>query len=215
MRSFIAISVFLFATASHAASLNIDFDDATYVSGAIQVPQEFVFTSNTFFAGTTQVNGFGSNFCPVTPGPPSVGNFYCAIAAAVNRVEVDFMRIDGSAFDLVTLDAYLVSTTCQGYGTCRGDDATISAWNSSNQLIATKTISYSTLGSTWSTISFDGAWTGISRVTFAGQRELGSEAGSYAYLDNINVSVVPIPPAVWLFGSALAGLGWLRRKHTV
>jgi hypothetical protein len=26
------------------------------------------------------------------------------------------------------------------------------------------------------------------------------------------VSAVPIPAAVWLFGSALAGLGWLRRK---
>ncbi|NND53341.1 MAG: VPLPA-CTERM sorting domain-containing protein [Gammaproteobacteria bacterium] len=28
-----------------------------------------------------------------------------------------------------------------------------------------------------------------------------------------NLSVVPIPAAVWLFGSALAGLGWLRRKQ--
>jgi hypothetical protein len=25
---------------------------------------------------------------------------------------------------------------------------------------------------------------------------------------------VPLPPAVWLFGSALAGLGWVRRKNT-
>jgi hypothetical protein len=29
------------------------------------------------------------------------------------------------------------------------------------------------------------------------------------------VNVVPIPAAVWLFGSALAGLGWLRRKPAV
>jgi hypothetical protein len=28
-------------------------------------------------------------------------------------------------------------------------------------------------------------------------------------------STVPVPAAVWLFGSALAGLGWLRRKQTV
>jgi len=28
-------------------------------------------------------------------------------------------------------------------------------------------------------------------------------------------SVVPVPAAAWLFGSALAGLGWLRRKQTV
>jgi len=28
-------------------------------------------------------------------------------------------------------------------------------------------------------------------------------------------SVVPVPAAVWLFASALAGLGWMRRKHTI
>ena len=31
-------------------------------------------------------------------------------------------------------------------------------------------------------------------------------------LDNVVVNAVPIPAAVWLFGSALAALGWLRRK---
>jgi hypothetical protein len=30
-----------------------------------------------------------------------------------------------------------------------------------------------------------------------------------------NISAVPVPAAVWLFGSALAGLGWLRRRKTV
>ena len=46
--------------------------------------------------------------------------------------------------------------------------------------------------------------------------------GGYAYFDNDSlevygstVSAVPVPAAVWLFGSALAGLGWLRRKQTV
>lgn len=33
-------------------------------------------------------------------------------------------------------------------------------------------------------------------------------------VDNVNANVVPIPAAVWLFGSALAGLGWLKRKQT-
>jgi len=57
---------------------------------------------------------------------------------------------------------------------------------------------------------------------------------SFGYLDNVNGrsidpnqnhsgqpssvfavwTVVPIPAAVWLFGSALAGLGWLRRRQT-
>ena len=29
------------------------------------------------------------------------------------------------------------------------------------------------------------------------------------------VSAVPVPAAIWLFGSALAGLGWLRKKQAV
>jgi len=33
-------------------------------------------------------------------------------------------------------------------------------------------------------------------------------------IDNVNVTAVPIPAAAWLFGSALAGLGWMRRKQT-
>jgi len=28
----------------------------------------------------------------------------------------------------------------------------------------------------------------------------------------VAVSVVPVPAAVWLFGSALAAFGWLRKK---
>lgn len=31
-------------------------------------------------------------------------------------------------------------------------------------------------------------------------------------LDNINVTTVPVPAAVWLFGSALGFLGWSRRR---
>jgi hypothetical protein len=28
-----------------------------------------------------------------------------------------------------------------------------------------------------------------------------------------SITAVPIPTAVWLFGSAMAGLGWMRRKQ--
>ncbi len=31
--------------------------------------------------------------------------------------------------------------------------------------------------------------------------------------DNWTIQVVPVPAAVWLFASALAGLGFLKRKH--
>ena len=46
--------------------------------------------------------------------------------------------------------------------------------------------------------------------------EIDLLAGNYAAFDNIaitasDVSAVPIPPAVWLFGSALGLLGWMKR----
>jgi len=57
---------------------------------------------------------------------------------------------------------------------------------------------------------FNEAWTGLDYVVI-GTISTSSPAG----IDNIVVSAVPIPAAVWLFGSALAGLGWMRRKQTV
>ena len=37
--------------------------------------------------------------------------------------------------------------------------------------------------------------------------------GGWINIDNLESTAVPIPAAVWLFGSALAGLGWMRRKQ--
>ncbi|HJP04021.1 MAG: VPLPA-CTERM sorting domain-containing protein [Gammaproteobacteria bacterium] len=34
----------------------------------------------------------------------------------------------------------------------------------------------------------------------------------FSALDNIALTAVPVPAAAWLFGSALAGLGWIRRR---
>jgi hypothetical protein len=57
-----------------------------------------------------------------------------------------------------------------------------------------------------------GFWLSLEYVSFnAGAAEL-----STVFIDDVVVgSAVPVPAAVWLFGSALAGLGWMRRKQTV
>ena len=45
--------------------------------------------------------------------------------------------------------------------------------------------------------------------------DIGFGCGEYeVHLDDITVSAVPIPAAVWLFGSALGLLGWMRQKTT-
>jgi hypothetical protein len=43
----------------------------------------------------------------------------------------------------------------------------------------------------------------------------GHDGGGSAEIFIGSVTAVPVPAAVWLFGSALAGLGWMRRKQPV
>ena len=63
--------------------------------------------------------------------------------------------------------------------------------------------------------SFDRATTDISSIRFAGSR---TQAGGFGLgFDNFNArsAVVPVPAAIWLFGSGLLGLvGIARRKKT-
>jgi len=60
-------------------------------------------------------------------------------------------------------------------------------------------------GSIYITDSVEVACTNSNCVTYAAPRIMAS-----GY-----ITAVPVPAAVWLFGSALAGLGWMRRKQTV
>jgi hypothetical protein len=52
------------------------------------------------------------------------------------------------------------------------------------------------------------------KYTEADFQNKNGEPGNYADLSNVRAfSAVPVPTAVWLFGSALAGLGFVRRKR--
>jgi hypothetical protein len=45
--------------------------------------------------------------------------------------------------------------------------------------------------------------------------EFSMTGGDQAAIVAGTVTAVPVPAAIWLFGSALAGLGWMRRKQIV
>jgi hypothetical protein len=47
-------------------------------------------------------------------------------------------------------------------------------------------------------------------TTLLGVKDIVLASGTF--YDNINVAAVPVPGAIWLFGSALAGLAGLRRR---
>ena len=53
---------------------------------------------------------------------------------------------------------------------------------------------------------FDSSWSSLSKVSIVNSNSQGIR------LDNVSLTAVPVPAAAWLFGSALAGLGILRRR---
>lgn len=60
-----------------------------------------------------------------------------------------------------------------------------------------------------------GDWLNLKSVSFGASGSGFGELGlTVVSIDNIVVTAVPLPAAVWLFGSGLGLLGWLRRKKT-
>ena len=57
-----------------------------------------------------------------------------------------------------------------------------------------------------------GDWLNLQEVSFSVSYPLVSNGTQVFEIDNISANVVPIPAAVWLFGSGLGFLGWMRRK---
>jgi hypothetical protein len=67
---------------------------------------------------------------------------------------------------------------------------------------------------------FDFAYAGIDRLEFRSFGGVDSDptdgySGVHFAMDNFTYNIVPIPAAVWLFGSGLGLLGWMRCKQTV
>ena len=106
--------------------------------------------------------------------------------------------VDGSVFDLVTMDF------SASFGSAPETALTITGYLQGG---GTVTKSVTGAPNAWTTVSFDSSWTDLDSVVFSD----GGVAVAPA-ITNIQLTAVPIPAAVWLFGSALAGLGWLRRR---
>jgi hypothetical protein len=112
---------------------------------------------------------------------------------------VEFSRTDGESFSLNSMD----------FGALDSGSGSFGVYGYSGEYLDGADVSTTlAFGSDWSAYSFGVEWKNLDYV-------LINYYGDNLAIDNISASVVPVPAAVWLFGSALAGLGWMRRKQTV
>jgi len=198
MRNFyailVAISVSLFS--GNALAVTVDFDsDYTVINanpslgltGEI-VSKGFLFDplnyweTDTSFDASDAASFYSPNSCPPCVGPEFTVT--TESGSAFNLASVDVRFTDNVSFPGLTVTGYY-----EGGGT----------------------ISKIITDDAWHLETFDSQWTNLSSVTFEAAGS-GCCGGGSIDIDNFTATVVPVPAAVWLFGSALAGLGFLRRR---
>jgi hypothetical protein len=156
-----------------------------------------------------QVASTGFGFLDVTES--SLGGNYLFVNGPTWFPFVTLTHSAGQSFTLQQMDLHFYGDYFNGVMQYYSTDVLIQAEDEFGGLIAEMSVDH-TLGLGWRTVNFDSSWTGITALKLSGS------VTDYAYeqtggYDNIVVSTVPVPSAIWLFGSALAGMGWMRRKQ--
>ncbi|MCP4927680.1 MAG: hypothetical protein GY918_01310 [Gammaproteobacteria bacterium] len=185
----ITITAFL-SSAAFAASVLIDFEGQELMNPSVDSE---IYDSGFYFESLPDGTGLAI-------GEDIQGNATKAAAfcpdCTMRMVQTNGEKFDLDSFDLLTTSGGL-SFSLTGH---------FAGGGTVNLLLD------SSAYSSWEGVNLDNQWNNLVAVDF------GPEA-NHAFgsaVDNIAVSnVVPIPAAVWLFSSALAGLGWLRRKQPI
>ncbi len=111
---------------------------------------------------------------------------------------VSFSQESGGAFDLVSFDMLFAAGNTDA-------DMLLQGERGDGSVIDLQILGSDSEGEVWETVLLLGQLTNLTSITF-------TNFSRPIQLDNIVVQAVPIPAAVWLFGTSLGLLGWLRRK---
>jgi len=198
----VAVAGFLSAGAQ-AAPVTIDFEEFNIGDGGGSVYDTPILASQGY-----ELTGSGGPGGPFTSTEVLTGtntggtNAYGGSIGGLGQdgfnfhVDVTLERADGGAFAVHDFDLFM-DTDPNGWTEIRGQAA-------GGGVVF---LSAATVGT--------GDWLNLASVRFWAEGDGFGPGGATVEIDNIVVSAVPVPAAVWLFGSALVGLGWLRRKQTV
>lgn len=155
---------------------------------------------------TRTANGLGLDATGINPGTGFAVNDFSA--GLDNTGFDDFIRIEASHNSDPSAELILKSITFSEWGGSGSDVDSVQILSFDNYSLN----GTSTTGSeTWLTpaISLNG---GVSLVA-AGESANGGSDFRVLNLEIVEASAVPVPAAVWLFGSALLGLFGIRRRR--
>jgi hypothetical protein len=188
--------IFLYMISSLAAASTIDFESLDVIT--IDDPASTVTSDDFVFNSTIAISDPG-----LIAASPILGKNSTLFLMFCPGCLLEMEHVQGFSFDLDSLafaplitgdvDEMVVTGFFEGGGTIQ------------------RTTSSIVTATDWDTVVFDSQWAGLTRLEIA---TLPSCCVSFGMaVDNIVVSnVVPIPAAVWLFGSALVLLGWVQRR---
>jgi hypothetical protein len=185
------IATLLFVWSAQAGAATVNFEDAFVGESVPLIREGLLFTSD--FAGSFVNSVTGTDGLAL--GCPDGCTF---------TIET----VDSSLFTLDAIDVY-VGSSIPGLTFVTVELTGYFSGGASLELTTELDVSY-----LYDTHTFLPAWSGLEKVEVSANIcESCTDLSGFA-IDNVTASVVPIPAAVWLFGSALAGLGWMRRKQT-
>lgn len=189
----------------------VNFDDLNTTTGPVLVPTPYEgFTwgtiNNPAFTAIndihwTGVGGYNNSF-----GAPSAPN------GVLNSGIVNITRSDNSTFNF--LGAYFAPFTSSSDINSQGQTALnlfVEGYNGAS-LVGTATIAFPAAGYIWLQADLIGV---TSLVIFGTNPAIQPFQTRWA-MDNFTyetTSAVPVPAAIWLFGSWLAGLGVFGKRH--
>ena len=211
---------------ANAHAVIVDFD-----SNYSATPTNYTYPPNSVFGVSSQGFAFGlkeprgpsyDGVFVLQSSASSSGN-YMTGASPVGGFPIDIWREDGQLFSLTSLDlggVYPVGLCSTPPCEYTDQELEIHGYDAAGTLTHTfkpppSGSLYRDYSSYWQTIVFDSSWTNLAYVTIETQAiyrsdplSLGDAYNSAPGLDNVNLSVVPLPAAGWLFGTALGLLGW-------
>lgn len=195
-------------TFAEASTINLDFEDGG-PSGHGPAP-----------VGGYNVGGFGFAFSNATYAFAPSGSAPYILALGHVVIAPYVQKTNGIGYEPITVDfdfgAMNVSVGIAVSGVVAIVN-TLSAYGPSDKLIDSDSIT-GIVGAGPYTLSVNGS--DIRRIIIDGQIWADRFSGFSSEFDNLSVTAtplptepVPIPPTVALFGSGLAGLGWLARQR--